>query len=65
VAAAIGDVAAEVHLGRWIEGREPDGVDAEAGQVIEVAGDAVQVADAVTIGVAETARIDARGSETG
>jgi hypothetical protein len=54
----VGDVVAEVDLRRRIDGREPDGVDAESLQVVEPLGDAVQVADAVAVRILKTARVD-------
>jgi hypothetical protein len=52
------DVVAEIDLRRGVAGGEPDGVDAEGFEVVEVGGDAVQVADAVAVGVLITARVD-------
>ena len=43
----VGDVVAEIYLGRGIDGREPDGVDSEVLEVIEALGDPVEVADTV------------------
>ena len=54
----VGDVVAEVDLRRWVDGREPDGVDAEVLEVVEALGDALQVADAIEIRVLKAARID-------
>jgi hypothetical protein len=52
------DVVPEVLHRRLEEGREPDRVDAEARDVVELRGNAGQVADAVAVGVGEAARID-------
>jgi hypothetical protein len=41
--------------GRGVNGHEPDGVYAQALQVVEIVGDAVEVADAVPVTVAERA----------
>ena len=57
-ALVVGDVVAEVDLRRGIHGRDPDGVDAEGLEVVEALGDAVEVADAVAVGVLEAAGID-------
>jgi len=54
----VGDVVAEVDLRRRVHGRDPDRVDAEMLEVIQALGDAVEVADAVVVGVLETARIN-------
>ena len=54
----VGDVVAEVDLRRGIHGSDPDGVDAELLEVVEARGDAVEVADAVAVGVLKAARID-------
>ena len=54
----VGDIVAHVFL-RALEDRgEPEGVDAEPGDVVEAAQDTRQVADAVAIAVLERARID-------
>jgi len=39
----VGDVVAEVYLGRGIARRQPDGVNADVFQVIEPLGDAIEV----------------------
>ena len=54
----VGDVVSGVDLGRGVEGREPHGVDAERGQVVDVLADALDVADPVTVGVGEGTGID-------
>ena len=54
----VGDVIAEIDLRRREARGDPDGVDAELVQVIELGGDAVEVADAVVVAVGEAARID-------
>ena len=54
----VGDVVAEVDLRRGVHGRDPDGVDAEGLEVVEALGDAVEVADAVAVGVLEGAGVD-------
>src|SRR6185437_798924 len=56
--AMIGHVIAEVAHRREEERRGPYGVDAERRDIIELRRDAGQVADAVAIRIAETARID-------
>jgi hypothetical protein len=45
----VGDVVAEVHLRRGIDGRQPDRVHAQFLQVVQPLGDAVQIADAVAV----------------
>ena len=57
-AAVVGDVVAEVDIGRGVDGGEPERVDAEIGEVAELFGDAVQVADAAGSGIVEGARVD-------
>ena len=56
----VGDVVAEVPAGRWIDRREPDGVDPEAvgAEMVEVGDDPGQVADPVAVGVREAPRVD-------
>ncbi len=56
--AVVGDVIAEVGHGRREERREPHRVDPEPDQVGEMGADAVEVADAVAVGVGEGARVD-------
>src|SRR3712207_2398697 len=56
--AIVGDVESPVAVGRG-EGRvEPQPVDAEPGEVVELLRDPAQVADPVSVRVAERARID-------
>ncbi len=54
----IRNVIAKVHVGGGGNGGEPDAVDAELLQVIEVLDDAGQVADAVRVGVLKGTRVD-------
>ena len=54
----VGDVVAEVDLRGGVHGGDPDGVDAEGLEVVEALGDAVEVADAVAVGVLEAAGVD-------
>ena len=56
--AIVSNVIAEVLHGRGEEGADPDGVDAEGGNVFQVPGDAGQVPDAVAVRVGKAARID-------
>ena len=56
--AVVGDVVAEVGHRRGEDRAEPDPLDLEAGQVVELARDALQVTDAIAVGVRERARID-------
>ena len=51
--AVVADVVAEVGHGRAEERGDPQGVDAQPGQVVEVGPDAGQVADPVAVGVGE------------
>src|SRR5271167_1604638 len=54
----VGDVVAEVNLWRWEARRDPDRIHAEGMQVVQLRGDAVQVAVAVAVAVHETAWVD-------
>ena len=54
----VGDVVAEVHLRRGIAGCQPDGVHAKIFEVVQPLRNAVQVADAVSVRVLETARVN-------
>ena len=54
----VGDVVAEILHRRGEEGRQPDGVDAEGGDIVQPRGDAREVADSVAVRVGEAARID-------
>ena len=56
--AVVGHVVAGVGLRGPVERREPHGVDAELGQVVQARGHAGQVADAVAGRVGERARVD-------
>ncbi len=57
-AAVVGDVVAEVAHRRGEDRRQPQRVDTEIGQVVELAGDAGEVADAVAVRIGERPRID-------
>jgi hypothetical protein len=57
-ALVVGDVVTEVYLRGRKEGSDPDAVDAQILQIVEMVGDAVEIADAVAIGVPEAARVD-------
>jgi hypothetical protein len=54
----VGHVVAEVGHGGAVEGREPQRVDAEPDEMVEVLGDAGEVADAISARVRERARVD-------
>ena len=56
--AVVRDVVAGILLRRALERAQPDRVDAEVGEVVEVRGDAGEVADAVARAVGEGAGID-------
>ncbi len=56
--AVIGDVVAEVLHRRGEEGRDPDRIDTQRGDMVQPAGNAAQVAHAVAIAVLEAARVD-------
>ena len=54
----VGDVVAEIDLRRRKARRDPDGVDPERVQIIELRSDPVQIANAVVVAVGEAARIE-------
>ncbi len=54
----VGDVVAAVAQGRLEEGRQPEAVDAEPLQIVELGGQALEVADAVAVAVLEGADED-------
>jgi len=56
--AVIGNVVTHVGHRRLEEGREPDRVDTEAGNMRQPAGDPLEVAETVAVGVLKRARID-------
>ncbi len=55
--AVVGDVVAEISHGRGVEGRNPNPLDAQPGQVIQPLQDALKIADAIAVCVLEGARI--------
>ena len=57
-AAIVGNVIAKVGHRRGEDRRQPDGVDAERGEIVEPPLDTREVADAVAVAVLERARID-------
>ena len=54
----VADVVAEIRHRRWIDRRNPDGVHAEPLQIVELAPDAGEIADAIAVAVHKRARID-------
>ena len=56
--AVIGDVVAEIPHGRREEGRNPDRVDAERGDVFEARRDPGEIADAVVVAVLKASGVD-------
>ena len=56
--AVIGHVVAEVGHGRSIERRQPEGIDAQPGQVVQMGPHAGEIPDSVTVGVGEGPRVD-------
>ena len=52
-AAVVGDVIAVVTARRGVEGQQPDGGDAQLGDVVELLQQALEVADAVIVGIEE------------
>ena len=56
--AVVADVVAVVVLRGGVDRGEPDDVDAQPVQVVQLADDAAQVADAVAVGIGKAARID-------
>jgi hypothetical protein len=56
--AVVGDVVPGVGLGGDIERREPECIDLERSEIVQVLDDTAKVADAVTVGVGERARVD-------
>jgi hypothetical protein len=56
--AVISDVVAEIRHGRGINGRNPDRIDPEPGDVVEPLANALQVADAVSVRILKGTGID-------
>ena len=56
--AVVCNVVAEIGHGRRIDRRQPDGIDAKAGEMVDPCGDSVQVSDAVAAGILEGTGID-------
>jgi len=54
----VADVVAVVVLRRLVDRGEPEHVDAELGQVVQMVDDAAQIAHAVAVGIREAARVD-------
>src|SRR5690606_11144406 len=57
-AAVVGNVVAEVLHRRGEEWRQPDGVDVEAGDVVDLLDDAQQIADAIAVAVEKAAWVN-------
>ena len=56
--AVVGDVVARIGLRRGIERAQPDRVDTQLRQVRQLRPNAVQIADAVAVGIGKAPRID-------
>ncbi len=54
----VADVVAVVVIGGAVHRGEPDNVDAQLLDVVQLAGDAGQIADAVSVGIAEAAGVN-------
>src|SRR5579871_4575415 len=54
----VADVVAEIPHGRGKERRDPNAIDAKARDIIQLLGNAREIADAVAVAVPETARVD-------
>ena len=54
----VADVVAVVVHRRAVDRREPDDVDTEPGEVVDVGEDPAEIADPVAVGVGEAARVD-------
>ena len=57
-AGIVGNVVAEIGHRRWKDRRQPDRVDAERDEIGQPLDDALEVADAVAVGILKRARID-------
>ena len=57
-AGVVGHVVAEIVHGRGVDGREPEGVDVNALEVIEALDNALQIADAIAGAILKRARVD-------
>ena len=55
--AVVRHIISAIDKGRRVERREPDGIDAKSGQVIDLCRDARDVAKAVPVGIVEAARV--------
>jgi hypothetical protein len=56
--AVVGDVVSGISLGRDVERREPDRIDAEVAEIGDLGGESREITDAVAVGVGERARVD-------
>ena len=56
--AVVADVVAPVVERRRVDRVQPDRIDAERAQIVEMRGDAVEIADAVAVRIGKRARID-------
>jgi hypothetical protein len=57
-ACEVGDVVAEIGHGRGVDGREPDGADAEPGEIVQPRGNPRQIAQPIAVRVLKRQRID-------
>ena len=56
--AVIGNIVAVVIIRRFVNRRQPDHINSERLQVIQMCGDSIQITDAVTVAVREAAGIN-------
>ena len=61
-AVIVGDVIALIGKGRGIDGRQPENVNAQAFQIIQLGQNSCQIADAVTVGVEKALGINLIGN---
>jgi hypothetical protein len=54
----VADVVAVVVLRRLVDRRQPEHIDTQFGEVVQMVDDAAQVAHAVAVGVGEAPRVD-------
>jgi len=57
----VGDVVAVVVVRRLVHRADPDHVDTERFEIVEARGDAIEIANAIAVGIHEAARVDLVG----
>src|SRR5215467_3925831 len=57
-AGVVGDIIAKIDHRRWVERRDPEGIYAQPGEVVELRENPLQITNAITVAVLEAPRVN-------